>query len=174
MEAAMGSLEMMKTNLIEMIEPFLDKMGFELVDLNYLPGRNGKLQLYIDREGGITIDHCELVSREVSDFIDYQDPIEHSYTLEVSSPGLERPLRKKEHFNRYVGEKVKLRTAETVEGRNKFSGSLQGIEGNTVTVMVEDGTVFKIPFTAINKANLWFTGPEKNQILKNRKKGGKR
>ncbi|MFO8192303.1 MAG: ribosome maturation factor RimP [Bacillota bacterium] len=170
----MSSVEMMKAKLIEMIEPFLDKMGFELVDLNYLPGRSGKLQLYIDCEGGITIDHCELVSREVSDFIDYKDPIDHSYTLEISSPGLERPLRKKEHFNRYVGEKVKLRTAEAVEGRNKFSGLLQGIEDNIVAIMVEDGTVFKIPFTAISKANLWFTVPEKNQILKNGKKGGKR
>ncbi|MDY6825785.1 MAG: ribosome maturation factor RimP [Bacillota bacterium] len=170
----MNSAEMMKVKLIEIIEPFLKKMGFELVDLNYLPGSSGKLQLFIDREGGITIDHCELVSREVSDFLDYQDPINHSYTLEVSSPGLERPLRKREHFDRYVGEKVKIRTAEPVDGKYKFSGFLQETEGNNVIVRVENGTIFKIPFPAIRKANLWFTEAEKNEILNNRKKGGKR
>lgn len=170
----MDSAAAMKTKLIEMLEPFLDKMGFELVDLRYLPGRSGKLELFIDCEGGVTIDHCETVSREVSDFLDYRDPIEHSYTLEVSSPGLERPLRTKEHFARYAGNKVKLRTAEPVNGRTKISGHLQGIEGDIVVVTAEDGTVFNIRFPLINRANLWFSGPEKSKLLKNAKKGGKR
>ena len=161
----MDSVVTLKGKLIEMLEPFLEKMGVELVDLQYIPGRSGKLELYIDHEGGVTIDHCEKVSREVSDFLDYRDPIEHSYTLEVSSPGLERPLRKKEHFVRYAGEKVKLRTAEPVGGRTKFSGLLQEIEGDRVVVAAEDGTLFEIPIPLISRAKLWFTGPEKNLSL---------
>jgi len=90
--------------LVALIEPLVEAKGYELVKLSYAARRHGLLQLIIDHEKGITVDDCELISRTVSDLLDTEDPIEHAYSLEVSSPGLERPLTKAEHFKRFQGE----------------------------------------------------------------------
>ncbi len=166
------SREETRDRLIALIEPLIEKMGFELVRLDYVVGKHGKLHLYIDTGGGVLIDHCEEVSRAVSALLDEVDPISHAYTLEVSSPGLERPLTKKEHFIRFQGEKVKVRTAEPIEGSKKFSGLLRRAEDDFIEVVKEDGAAARIPYREIDRANLWYTGPEKGNGLKPKRKEG--
>ncbi len=160
------SREETKERLNELIEPLVESKGFELVKLDYMPGKQGKLNLYIDREGGVTIDHCELISNAVSDLLDYHDPITHAYTLEVSSPGIERPLTKIEHFERFEGEKVKVKTSEDIGGRKNFSGTLAGIGADSIYVDLEDGNEVEIPLKLIARANLWYPKQDKDDLLK--------
>jgi len=155
------SREEVRDNLIALIEPFLEEMGFELVRLDYVAGKHGRLQLFIDTEGGVTIDHCEEVSRALSDLLDIHDPIPNAYSLEVSSPGLERPLTKKEHFQRFQGEKVKVKTGEVIEGSRKFSGVLQRAGNDEIEILRDDGSTVVIPYNHIDRANLWYPGPGK-------------
>ncbi len=162
------SREDTRAKLIELIEPLVESKGFELVKLNYRPGKQGKLDLYIDREGGVTIDHCELISNAVSDLLDYHDPIAHAYTLEVSSPGLERPLTKKIHFERFEGEKAKVKTSEEIEGRKNFSGTLAGTREESIIIALEEGRDVEIPLALIARANLWYPKPDKDDLLKDK------
>ncbi|MGM0652795.1 MAG: ribosome maturation factor RimP [Bacillota bacterium] len=155
------SREQVQDNLVNLIEPFLEDMGFELLRLDYVTGKKGQLRLFIDTEDGVTIDHCEEVSRALSGFLDMQDPIPHAYTLEVSSPGLERPLTKKEHFQRFQGEKVKVKTSEVIKGSNKFSGVLQSAGSDSIEVIGDDGSSVVIPYNKIDRANLWYPGSSK-------------
>ncbi len=161
-----------RDELIKLIEPYLEELGFELVYLDYVVGKHGQLKLYIDTDGGITIDHCEEVSRALSELLDIKDPISHAYTLEVSSPGIERPLTKKDHFIRFQGEKVKVKTVEMLKGSKKFSGVLQNAGDEFIEITKEDGSTVHIHYGLIDRANLWHTGPEKDKDLKDRKKGG--
>jgi len=159
------SREEARQKLIELIEPLVESRGFELVHLDYIAGKQGRLHLYIDHEGGITIAHCELISRAVSDMLDNNDPIAHAYTFEVSSPGLDRPLTKVKHFIRFLGEKVKIKTAEPIGNSSKFSGILKSADDQFIVVIKDDGSEVQIPYNAIKKANLWYTGPEKGSGL---------
>ncbi len=168
------SREDLRDRLIELVEPLVESKGFELIKLEYISGKQGKLYLYIDREGGVTIDHCELISNAVSDLLDYHDPIAHAYTLEVSSPGLERPLTKKNHFERFKGEKVKIKTSEEIAGRRKFSGTLAGAGEESIVIKLEDGDDVEIPLPLIDKANLWYPKQDKDDLLKKNKKAGKK
>jgi ribosome maturation factor RimP len=140
--------------LREMLEPGIRALGFELVALEYSPegGRN-VLRVYIDHPDGITVDHCATVSRQVSAVLDVEDPIPEHYVLEVSSPGLDRPLVKREDFERYAGETVKLRLREALEGRKNFKGLLVGVDGESVVVEV-DQQRFLVPLTRIERARL--------------------
>ncbi len=143
-----------KEKLIALIEPVVEQQGFELAHLDYIPGKSGGLHLYIDREGGVLVEHCELVSRIVSDLLDEHDPIKHAYVLEVSSPGLERPLSKKEHFLRFRGEKVRIKTMEKIDGSVNFSGRLLEVKEGVVLVEKDDGREVTIPLDKITKAHL--------------------
>ncbi len=165
------SREEVRNNLIKLIEPAVESRGFELIQLDYIPGKHGHLHLYIDHEEGVTIDHCETVSNVVSDLLDFHDPINHAYTLEVSSPGLERPLTKKKHFERFTGEKVKVKTVEPMEGRKKFSGILKKTGENSVFVELDDGSEAEIPLDRVEKANLWYTKADKDKIAKGGEEG---
>jgi ribosome maturation factor RimP len=137
-----------------MIEPGIRTLGFELVDVEYTrAGSQNVLRVYIDRPGGITVDHCATVSRQVSAVLDVEDPIPEAYVLEVSSPGLDRPLVKREDFERYAGETVKLRLLEAVEGRKNFKGTLVGVEGDAILVDV-DKERFRLPMARIERARL--------------------
>jgi len=147
--------------LVALIEPLVEAKGYELVKLSYAARRHGLLQLIIDHEKGITVDDCELISRTVSDLLDTEDPIEHAYSLEVSSPGLERPLTKAEHFKRFQGEKVKVRTSEAVSDSEKFAVTLVDASDKHVTVQAENGTKTDIPYNLIKKAHLWYTKNDK-------------
>jgi ribosome maturation factor RimP len=139
-----------------LIEPALERLGYELVLVEYGREPMGMvLRLFVDKtgEGGITLDDCARVSQDVSATLAVEDPIEGAYHLEVSSPGLNRPLTREKDFVRYAGEKVKVVTHEAIEGRRSFSGVLGGLEGDLVLVTV-DGKPWRIPRSAIARANI--------------------
>jgi ribosome maturation factor RimP len=162
-EGRIMSREETAARLLEMIEPLVQSKGYELVKLDYAARKHGLLHLIIDHEKGVTVDDCEIISRAVSELLDSSDPITHAYTLEVSSPGLERPLTKKDHFARFKGEKVKIRTDAEVNGSDKFAGTLVSAESEYITVRGEDGKLSDIPYQLIKKANLWYTKPERKR-----------
>lgn len=157
------SREETRQKLIELIEPLIESKGFELVHLDYISGKQGRLHLYIDHDDGITISHCEIISGIVSDLLDDLDPIPHAYTLEVSSPGLDRPLTKIKHFIRFQGEKVRVITSEPIGGSSKFSGILQSADDQYITVIKDDGSEVKISYELIKKANLRYTETKKKK-----------
>ena len=120
--------------------PLLAEHNFELVDVEYVKeGGNWYLRTYIDKEGGITVDDCEVISRTLSDWLDKEDFIADSYTLEVSSPGLGRPLKKDKDFERSMGEDVELRLYKPRDKQKEFAGILKGYDRETVTIETEDG-----------------------------------
>lgn len=144
----------MRETLIKLLEPAIEALGYEVVELEFHPlGRGGLLRVYIDREGGITVDDCEIVSRQVSAVLDVEDPIPGAYTLEVSSPGLDRPLRKEADFARFVGERAKIELTVPKDGRRRFTGTLKGCEAGEVTIEV-DGVDHRVSLTDVGKARL--------------------
>ena len=123
-----------------LLNPIIERHGFELVDVEYVKeGSQWYLRVYIDKPGGITVDDCEIVSREFSDILDEKDYIEDSYIFEVSSPGLGRPLKKEKDFVRSMGEEVEIRTYRAIERQKEFVGILKAFDKDTVTIEYEDG-----------------------------------
>ena len=141
--------------LRSMLEPGVRALGFELVEVEYTGAGGGQnvLRVYIDSPKGITVDDCARVSRQVSAILDVEDPIAEAYVLEVSSPGLDRPLTRREDFERHAGETVKVRMNEAVQGRRNFKGTLVGLEGDAVVVVV-DNERFILPIARIERARL--------------------
>lgn len=140
--------------LHDLLEPGARALGFEIVAVEKSGrGRSTVLRVYIDGPDGVTVDDCANVSRQLSAILDVEDPIPDHYRLEVSSPGLDRPLSKREHFEAVLGERVKLKTHNLVEGRRRFDGLLQAVDGDSVTVDVE-GEVYRLSFSDIAKARL--------------------
>ncbi|NVJ59661.1 MAG: ribosome maturation factor RimP [Gammaproteobacteria bacterium] len=140
--------------LNSLIEPAVEAVGFEFVGLEYIvQGRQSVLRIFIDHEEGITVDNCADVSRQVSAVLDVEDPISGHYNLEVSSPGYDRPLFKLEHFERFVGEEIKLRSHVPVDGRRNFRGELVAVEGENIVLNV-DGQTFSVSFDNLDKANI--------------------
>jgi len=140
--------------LREMLEPGVRALGFELVEVEYTGGHgHNVLRIYIDHPKGITVDDCAAVSRQASAVLDVEDPIPESYVLEVSSPGLDRPLVKREDFERHAGETVKVRMHEGVAGRRNFKGTLVGVQDDQVLVDV-DKERFSLPMKDIERARL--------------------
>ena len=122
--------------------PIVEEHGFELVDVEYVKeGGTRYLRAYIDKPGGINVDDCEVVSRRLSDILDEKDYIEEAYILEVSSPGLGRPLKKEKDFKRSLGEEVDVRTYRMIEKQKEFTGLLKDYDDATVTIEMEDGTL---------------------------------
>jgi len=120
--------------LADLLEPTVEAAGFELVHVEFVAGNNAVLRLYIDSPGGVEIADCEAVSRDVSALLDVEDPLPGAYQLEVSSPGLDRPLTKAEHFERFMGEAVRIWLREAFEGRRKFKGQLSGFSDGQITL----------------------------------------
>jgi len=140
--------------LQELLEPSVTALGYDLVAAELTgDGSQTILRIYIDLPGGITVDDCEKVSRQVSAVLDVEDPIPGEYTLEVSSPGLDRPLVKREDFERYSGEEVKIHTGEAVLGRRNFTGRLQGLDQDLVLVEV-DKEIYEINLNNVERARL--------------------
>jgi ribosome maturation factor RimP len=134
--------------------PLCQGENIELVHVEYLPGDNeATVRIYIDKPGGITMDDCAFVSRQLGDLIDIHLERLESYRLEVSSPGSKRPLNKKEDFHRFVGEKIKIETYKTIEDRKKFTGILEKINDDSVVIGV-DGKNVEIADLMIRKATL--------------------
>ena len=126
----------------EILLPIMERNGFELVDVEYVKeGGNWYLRAYIDKPGGINVDDCEMVSRELSDILDEKDFIDEAYILEVSSPGLGRPLKKEKDFKRSLGQEVDVRTYRRVDKRKEFTGILKDYDKDTVTIEMEDGSL---------------------------------
>jgi ribosome maturation factor RimP len=142
-----------------LLEPVVAAEGMELVDLEFVREHEGWiLRLFIDKQGGVGLDDCTQVSRAVDTLLDVEDFIEHEYSLEVSSPGLNRPLTKPDHFRKAAGKKIKVKTYGPlgVPPRKNFSGDVQNVDEEAVTVAVEGAGEFRIPFKDIAKANLEF------------------
>lgn len=124
-----------------LVTPIVLKNSFELVDVEYVKeAGNWYLRIYIDKEGGISIDDCEIVSRELGDLLDKDDFIEDSYILEVSSPGLGRPLKKEKDFLRSIGKEVDIKTYKAINKVKDFTGILKEYDGNTCSIELEDET----------------------------------
>jgi ribosome maturation factor RimP len=139
----------------ELLEPAVRSLGYELVGVEYRSGvqGGGLLRIYIDSEQGITVDDCQTVSYQVSGLLDVEDPIPGHYTLEVSSPGSDRLLFKRQDYERFVGSLVKVRLVFPLDGRRKFKGRLQGLEGENV-VIEQDGDPISLPLDQIEQARL--------------------
>ncbi|GAB6117766.1 ribosome maturation factor RimP [Thermoanaerobacter brockii subsp. lactiethylicus] len=120
----------------DLVMPILEKNNFELVDVEYKKeGSHWYLRVYIDKEGGITLDDCQLVSEYLSDRLDEVDPIEHSYILEVSSPGLDRPLKKPRDFERNIGKEIEISLYSPIDKRKKFEGELIEFTGDKIIIL---------------------------------------
>ena len=137
----MSKRETYETRTEELITPILDRMNFELVDVEYVKeGGTWYLRAYIDKEGGITVNHREAVAREMNEILDREDFVEDSYVFEVSSPGLGRPLKKEKDYIRSMGREVEIRTYRAINREKEFYGILSAYDENTVTIKTEDGT----------------------------------
>ena len=148
--------------MTEIAGPLVASLGMELVDLEYKnEGRAMVLRLFVDREGGVTLDDCARVSRELSGILDVEDFIQGHYTLEVSSPGLNRPLKKETDYERYRGRLVRIRTFELLPDdagnqRKTFTGELLGLDMGVVRLKLNEGQTAGIPLDKVAKANLEF------------------
>lgn len=141
----MSKREIYEAKAEELILPIVEANHFELVDVEYVKeAGNWYLRIYIDKEGGININDCELVSRAFSDILDKEDPIEDAYILEVSSPGLGRPLKKDKDFQRNLGEEVEVRTYKPINKQKEFVGLLDAWDKESVTLQMEDGETMAI------------------------------
>ncbi|MFO1402077.1 MAG: ribosome maturation factor RimP [Steroidobacteraceae bacterium] len=143
-----------RDKLIGLAEPLAEQLGYELVDLEYVPGRaHALVRIFIDRAEGVGIEDCERVSHEVSALFDVNDPVPTAYTLEVSSPGLDRVLRKPAHFARFVGQRVWVELVAPREGRRRYTGTLTAADAAGVELNV-DGVAVALPHVEIGRARL--------------------
>ena len=142
-------------DLTELFEPVIEAMGYELVGVEYnAAGKHGTLRVYIDREQGVSLDDCAAISHQLSGILDVEEPISQAYDLEISSPGIDRPLFKLDDFERFSGQTAKIKLAVAQQGRKNFKGRLQGVvDSNRVSIEV-DGEVFDLPYADIARANL--------------------
>lgn len=142
------------SELTALLEPSINALGFRLWGIEYSPqGRYSMLRVYIDKEEGIGIEDCALASRQISSILDVEDPISGEYTLEVSSPGMDRVLFTLEQFNEYLGWHVNVRLTENFENKRKFSGQIKKVVNDEV-VMIIGEEEYTIPYELIDKANL--------------------
>ena len=145
--------EIRKQRLIELLERPVEALGYELVDLDVRVGRSGLLRIFIDKENGVNLADCELVSRQLSALLDVEDPLPGGYVLEVSSPGLDRPLRTLEHFRRFRDCQAKVHLREPRESRRMLNGRLLGIRDESI-VMDVDGEIWRLQPADIASAKL--------------------
>jgi ribosome maturation factor RimP len=140
----------------QILYPILESMGLSLWDMEFhKQGPQWLLRIFIDREsGGVTLNDCETVNRDLGAALDVEDIISHPYTLEVSSPGLDRTLSKPEHFARFTGNMVKIKTFQPINGQKVFRGTLLGLVEGMVSMELETGVVLEIPVSGITKASL--------------------
>ncbi|HEX3396940.1 MAG TPA: ribosome maturation factor RimP [Steroidobacteraceae bacterium] len=149
----------MRDALMRLLEPPVEALGFELVDIEFArEGRGGLLRIFIDAragdlEAGVTVDDCARVSHAVSEVLEIQDPIKGNYTLEVSSPGFDRILRTRAHFERFLGSRIIAELKLPMDGRRRFIGVLKSASSDTIVVEV-DGKAYSLPFDRIQKARL--------------------
>ena len=147
----MASLEQ---RLAEMLTPSVEDLGYELVGIEYIrAGKHSTLRVYIDQESGIFVDDCAVVSKQISAIMDVEDPITNEYTLEVSSPGLERPLFSAAHYLEFVGSEVKVQLRMPIQNRRKWKGIIASVDGEIICINV-NGTEERFALSNIQKANI--------------------
>ena len=153
----MSRKEMYETQTETLILPILEKNQFELVDVEYVKeGGTWYLRAYIDKEGGITVNDCELVAREMNELLDREDYIEDSYIFEVSSPGLGRPLKKEKDYARSMGKELEIRTYRAIDKKKEFYGILTDYDEKKVTIQTEEGEILTFAKTEIALIRLAF------------------
>ena len=153
---------MREKKLTALLQPLVEELGYEFVGVDFSSNpKNPVLVLYIDKPAGVQVEDCEITSREVAALLDVEDPIPGHYVLEVSSPGLDRLLFTPEHFNRFVGETVKITLFEPNEGRRKFTGTIVRVQDATITIE-QDGNEVSLQHGNIAKARL---APDYDSIL---------
>lgn len=149
-----GKVKNSIAQLTEMFEPTVTALGLELWGIELLQqGKYSLLRIYIEREAGVAIEDCEQVSRQVSAILDVEDPIAGEYTLEVSSPGMERPLFTVGQFEQFAGSEVKLKLRNQVKGRRNFKGTIVKVAGGNISLQV-DGEDYDLPHADVEKANI--------------------
>jgi ribosome maturation factor RimP len=139
--------------LADLLGPTIEALGYELVCIELVRAKSATVRIFIDKEGGVNLSDCERVSTQVSGVLDVEDPIADNYSLEVSSPGLDRPLVSIEHFQKYLGKPVKVQLERAVEGMRKFSGVISQVEDRVITFDV-DGNAIEVSFDQIARARL--------------------
>ncbi len=151
---------MQKHYLADIIEPVVESLGYDTVRILTVGEANPVIQIMIEHKDytkEITVDDCATVSRALSTTLDEKDPIENKYVLEVSSPGIDRPLTKIEHFKRYLGYLIKLETAEAVEKRKRFKGTIEEVSSNDEIIIKMDEVIYKIAYDNVLKAKIILT-----------------
>ncbi|MEE2809826.1 MAG: ribosome maturation factor RimP [Pseudomonadota bacterium] len=158
--------------LAEIITPVIEDLGYELVRVRLMSGKETTLQIMADKpDGGIEVDDCAAISTAVSATLDVEDPILDAYTLEVSSPGIDRPLTRLKDFDMFEGYEAKLETDELIDGRRRFKGVLAGIEDDEVLINVAEGTI-GLKFEWLSDAKLVLTDELIKEMLRQRKAAG--
>ena len=142
-------------DLSKLFEPVVESMGYELVGVEFLgAGGYGTLRVYIDRDSGVSLDDCAAISHQISGVLDVEEPIKQAYDLEVSSPGIDRPLFKLADFARFAGKTARIKLAVGLLGRKNFKGELQGVADSKLVTIEVDGEIYDLPYADIAKANL--------------------
>jgi ribosome maturation factor RimP len=158
--------------MAEIITPVIEDLGYELVRVRLMSGKNTILQIMADKPGGgIEVDDCAKISTAVGATLDVEDPIVDEYALEVSSPGIDRPLTRLKDFENFEGYEAKIETTELIDGRRRFKGQLAGIDGNDVLINVEEGTI-GLQFDWLSDAKLVLTDELISEMLRQRKDAG--
>jgi len=158
--------------MAEIITPVIEDLGYELVRVRLMSGKNTILHIMADKpEGGIEVDDCAKISTAVGATLDVEDPIVDEYALEVSSPGIDRPLTRLKDFENFEGYEAKIETTELIGGRRRFKGQLAGIDGNDVLINVEEGTI-GLQFDWLSDAKLVLTDELISEMLRQRKAAG--
>ena len=158
--------------MAEILTPVIEGLGFELVRVRLMSGKESTLQLMVQRpDGAIEVDECAQISTAVSAVLDVEDPILDAYTLEVSSPGIDRPLTRLKDFDQWEGYEAKIETTELIDGRRRFKGELAGIEGDEVLINIDEGTI-GLQFDWLSDAKLVLTDDLIKEMLKQRKAAG--
>lgn len=141
----------------KLLQPILEKNNYELYDVEFIKeGGSWYLRVYIDKDSGITIDDCELVSKALSDLLDEHDFISESYMLEVSSPGLGRRLKRDKHFEKSIGEEVEVKLFRPIDKKKDFVGVLKSFDDDVITIELEDKSIMEIPRNQISSVRLTF------------------
>lgn len=158
--------------IAEIITPVIEDMGFEVVRVRLMTGKESTLQIMVQRpDGTIEVDQCAQISTAVSALLDVEDPIVDVYTLEVSSPGIDRPLTRLKDFDQWKGFEAKIETEELIDGRRRFKGELAGIDGDEVLIDIDEGTI-GLKFAWLSDAKLVLTDDLIRDVLRGRKDAG--
>lgn len=156
-----------KNSLYDLLAPTIENMGFEVVRILLTGAQKPTLQIMIERQDrkNLVVDDCAAVSRAISTILDEKDPIDSEYSLEVSSPGVDRPLTKAEHFSRFAGYEAKIETSEAIDSRKRFKGKILSLEQDNTIRFLMDDKEYSIPFDSVSKAKLVLTDELWNEYI---------